>query len=383
MHNRIERRLAGHFCWKRRIAVVFCFALALSLSPTHLFGETASLNVSEYGKTPDGKAVRKFTIKNSKGLQLSVIEYGATITELLVPDKKGELTNVVLGSASLGDYLGGFPAASVIGRYANRISNAKFDLDGKTIQLTMNSGKNHIHGGKQNFAKVVWTGEVSKDASNSAVTFRYLSANGEEGFPGNLDVRVTYTLTDDNKVTIRYAATTDQPTVVNLTNHGYFNLAGAGGDVRDQVLQINSDKYTVADSSLIPTGEVASVAGTPLDFREPRRIGDRIDELVQTRGYDHNFILDPSAAGLRLIATATEPISGRVMECLTTEPGVQLYTANHFSGKPFPQHGAFCLETQHYPDSPNRPEFPTTVVRPGTEWETTTVFKFSTKSRPE
>ncbi len=380
MDNRDASGTAGvsNSHWLHTLALFFC--VTVILSPSLLSGAAPSIVVSPFGETPDGDRVRKFTIENSNGLQLSVIEYGATIVELLVPDAKGEFKNVVLGSNSLRDYLDGFPAASVIGRYANRIGKAQFELDGKTIQLTVNSGKNHIHGGKKNFAKVVWTGEVSKDSPNSAVTLHYHSADGEEGFPGNLDVTVTYALNDDNEVTIHYAATTDKPTVVNLTNHAYFNLAGDGGDIRDHVLQINSAQYTIPDSSLIPTGEIASVAGTPLDFRQPHRIGERIDELAETRGYDHNFVLDQTSVGLQLIARVMEPISGRVLECLTTEPGVQLYTANGFSGKPFPKHGAFCLETQHYPDSPNRPAFPTTVVRPGTAWESKTVFRFSTSA---
>ncbi len=362
--------------WLQIIALFFC--ITGFFTPSLLIGAAPSVVVTPFGETPDGEPVRKFTIENSSGSQLSVIEYGATIVELLMPDSEGELENIVLGSESLHDYFNGFPAASVIGRYANRIGKAQFELDGKTIQLTVNSGKNHIHGGKKNFAKVVWSGEVAKDSPKSAVTLNYVSVDGEEGFPGNLGVSVTYTLNDNNEFIIHYSATTDKPTVVNLTNHAYFNLAGPGGDIRDHELQINSVQYTIPDSSLIPTGEIESVVGTPLDFRKPHKIGERIDELEDTRGYDHNFVLDQTSVGLQLIARVRDPDSGRVMELLTTEPGVQLYTANGFSGKPFPKHGAFCLETQHYPDSPNRSEFPTTIVRPGTVWKSTTVFRFST-----
>ncbi len=364
--------------FSRTFAMCIVLVLVASFPLLSATSSNAStVEVSEFGVLPSGKVVKRYTMKNSKGVQLSVIEYGATIVEIMVPDSSGETANVVLGSDSLDDYIVGFPAASVVGRYANRIRNAEFVLDGETVHVTKNAGVNHIHGGDQNFSRVLWTGSITADSTYPSVTFRYHSADGEEGFPGNLDVAVTYGLKDDNGVHIHYAATTDQATVINLTNHAYFNLAGPGGDVLNHELQIHSNSYTVSDSNLIPTGKSASVVDTPLDFREPRRIGERIGELANsTNGYDHNFVLEPSIT-LRMIAKVTDPRSGRVLECLTTEPGVQLYTANHFNGNPFPKFGAFCLETQHFPDSPNRPEFPSTVLRPGQAWESTTEYRFT------
>ncbi len=335
----------------------------------------SSVTQAQFGQMPDGAAIQIFTLRNSHGMRVSVIEFGATITEISLPDSSGKTQNVVLGAETLEPYLTRFPAASVIGRYANRIRNAKFELDGATVHVTQNSGNNHIHGGKVNFAKVKWNAVV--EGRIPSVTFRYRSPAGEEGYPGNLDVTVNYSLDDSNQLKIHYSATTDEATVVNLTNHAYFNLAGPGGDVLDHELQINAQQTTLADAELIPTGATAAVAGTPLDFRKPVRIGERIGQLTETKGYDHNFVLDNPDSGLRLVARVREPKTGRVMECFTTEPGLQLYTANGFSGNPFPRHGGFCLETQHYPDSPNHPEFPSTIVRPGQTWESITNFRFS------
>lgn len=339
-----------------------------------------SITESAFGELPDGSKIRRFTVKNSHGLQLSVVEYGATMTELLVPDANGKLQNVILGADNLAAYLDRFPAASVIGRYANRIRDAKFELDGQTFQITRNSGDNHIHGGKVNFAKRKWDGAIDHDSATPSVTFRLL-ARMEPGFPGNLTVSVTYSLDEQNQLSIRYRASTDRTTVVNLTNHVYFNLAGPGGNVHNHELQINAQKVTLADEALIPTGAFAAVAETPLDFRQPHPIGERIHQLTSTKGYDHNYVLDNPNSGLRLIARVKEPLSGRTLECLTTEPGVQLYTANGFNGQPYPQHGGFCLETQHYPDSPNHPHFPTTTLRPGENWQSTTVFRFSASAK--
>jgi len=302
-----------------------------------------------------------------------------------VPDRKGQLDDVVLGSDKVSDYLSGRYSA-VIGRYANRIGNARFMLDGQEIRVTRNAGDNHIHGGRRGFAKVRWDSEIVQQSGQAAVQFSYLSKDGEEGFPGNLSCRVTYSLTPDNALKILYQATTDKPTVVNLTNHAYFNLAGAGsGKVYDHVLRINADFYTVSDQSLIPTGEVHLVKGTPLDFTAARPIGARIEQLQQPRGYDHNYVLNNWDNTLRPVAEVHDPKSGRVLTLLTTEPGVQLYTANHFrnvrgrQGKTYNQHGAFCLETQHFPDSPNKSHFPSTVLRPGQEFASSTVFHFSTR----
>ena len=363
-----------------------CCLLSLNSSFV-LLGAEPSVQKEHLGKLPNGEDVHQFTLRNRNGLQAKVIEYGATLTELLVPDRKGQMANVVLGSNSLEAYLKGFPAASVIGRYANRIQGAKFSLEGREYNITKNSGENHIHGGRNNFAKLKWVGlqpvkQVNglgeRIGDSAQVIMNYKSQDGEEGFPGNLDVTVVYSLSDRNELSIVYQATTDRPTVVNLTNHAYFNLAGPGTDVLRQELQLMSDTYTVVDKSLIPTGEIASVTGTPLDFRESHRIGERIEKLYDsTRGYDHNYIVRGEFGSLRMAAKVIDRDSGRVMECLTTEPGVQLYTANGFNGIPYPRHGGFCLETQHYPDSPNRPEFPTTIVRPGDRWNSETVYRFS------
>ena len=336
------------------------------------------VTASEIGKLSDGKVVQQFALQNSHGMKATIIEYGATITELLVPSRDGKIVNVVLGSNKLDDYVKGFPAASVIGRYANRIRGAKFTLDGRTYSVTKNSGENHIHGGRNNFAKAHWSGTAESNVNEAKVKLLYTSADGEEGFPGVLKVTVVYSLSNSGELTIDYSATTNKPTVVNLTNHAYFNLAGPGGDVLSHDLQVMAERYTVSDKSLIPTGEIAAVAGKPLDFLAPHKIGERIEQLYEAaRGYDHNYIVSGEPGKLRLAVRVSENSSGLSMECMTTEPGVQLYTANGFNGNPFPKHGGFCLETQHYPDSPNQPTFPTVVVRPDSPFRSTTVFRFS------
>jgi aldose 1-epimerase len=341
----------------------------------------------EFGKMADGAPVKLFKLRNTKGMVAKVMTYGAILTELQVPDRHGALTNVVLGADNLESYLKGFPAAAVIGRVANRIAKARFTLDGVEYQLAANSGQNHIHGGRKGFAQVLWQARPLPPGPHAAaVQFTYLSKDGEEGYPGNVTVTVTYTLTDDNELRLDYEATTDKATPVNLTNHGYFNLAGSG-QVLDHELWLAADRYTLADDQLIPTGEMAAVKGTPLDFTKPTPIGARIDQLdPKLNGYDHNFVLNNGGKSLRLAGRVREPKSGRVLELRTTQPGVQLYTANHLNGKQaglggvlYPRHGAFCLETQHYPDSINHPSFPTTVLRPGETFKSTTAFAFSAK----
>ncbi len=367
------------FCLLSLLAALSSFGenTAASAEPRSFLPE---VETTVFGKLPTGEEVRKFQLTNASGMQVSIIEYGATITELKAADREGVFSNVVLGSNSLEAYTSGFPAASIIGRYANRIRGATFTLDGQTYHVTKNSGENHIHGGRENFAKVRWNGTAMQKADEASVSLRYHSKHNEEGFPGELDVEVTYRLTNANELWIQYRATTDRPTVVNLTNHAYFNLGVANEDVLNHELQIMAETYTVSDKSLIPTGQIASVVGTPLDFLKPHRIGERIEQLYEAaRGYDHNYIVSGKAGELRLAARAYEPKSGRIMECLTTEPGVQLYTANGFNGNPFPKHGGFCLETQHYPDSPNRPDFPSTTVRADAPLSSTTIFKFSAK----
>lgn len=363
---------------------VFVIGFATHLPGIH--ADTPSAIETEFANLPSGETVRLFTLRNSQGMQVKIIEYGATITEISVPDRNGKFGNVVLGADALDVYLKGFPAASVIGRYANRIKEGRFTLDGKAVQLTKNSGENHIHGGAKHFGKRLWKGQKNTSSDDASVKLMITSNDGEEGFPGTLQASVTYTLTNHNSLKIQYNANTDQPTVLNLTNHAYFNLAGAGTSVLEHELQIEADQTTVVDTALIPTGELAAVDGTPLDFRTPRLIGERIGELYSAangkmRGYDHNFVLRGEIGTLRLVAKVVESHSGRVMECLTTEPGVQLFTANSFNGNPFPKHGGICLETQHFPDSPNHPEFPTVIVRPNTPWSSTTVYRFSTDTK--
>lgn len=358
-------------------STLFVITLIVSRFASVASAAVPTVEVASFGKLPTGEEVQVFTLKNRHGMQAKVIEYGATISELRVADANGKFDNVILGADSLEAFTKGFPAASVIGRFANRIRGATFKLDEQEIHVAKNMGDHHIHGGSRNFAKVVWEGKSKAEADRAVVTLSYTSRDGEEGFPGNLVTEVTYSITDKNELVIEYRASTDKVTVINLTNHAYFNLSGSG-DVLQHELQFWADKYTVSDTTLIPTGEIRDVASTALDFREMHRIGERIEQLYESaRGYDHNFIINGQTGELRKAARVRDPKSGRVLECLTTEPGVQLYTANGFKDNPYPKHGAFCLETQHYPDSPNHPEFPTTQLRPGEEFKSTTIFRFS------
>jgi aldose 1-epimerase len=335
----------------------------------------------------DGQAVGIYTLTNTNGLRARITEYGAILVSLEVPDRDGRLADVALGFDDLESYLRRNPLfGAVVGRYANRIAGARFVLDGVEHRITANAGENHIHGGRgKRFDKVVWAGYPYANESEAGVRLTHFSFDDEEGFPGNLDCSVTYALTNENALRITYTARTDKPTIVNLTNHSYFNLAGEGrGDVRGHEITIHAPWYTPAGEGLIPTGEVHSVTGTPLDFTSPHTIGERIDQLTETRGYDHNYVLDGSPGSLTLAARVREPETGRIMEVHTTEPGVQFYTANGMKnltgkgGKTYGQHAGFCLETQHFPDSPNKPHFPSTVLRPGQTYMTTTVFRFTT-----
>lgn len=325
-----------------------------------------------FGKLDDGTEIRQFILRNTHGMMAKIITYGAIISELQAPDRNGAFTNVVLGADTMDGYVGrnAVPAAAVIGRVANRIAGARFTIDGVEYKVAANAGTNHIHGGRKGFANVVWQAQalpVGED--HAAVRLTYLSKDGEEGYPGNLTVSVTYTLTDNNELRLDYAATTDKPTLVNLCNHAYFNLAG-GGDVLGHELWLNADYYTPTDASLIPTGEIAPVKGTPLDFTAPALIGARVNEIKPGRIYDHNFVINGGGKSLVLAARAHDSRSGRVMEVRTTEPGVQLYTGRQ---------GTLCLETQHFPDSINHPNFPSTILRPGERFESTTIFAFSVK----
>jgi len=329
---------------------------------------------SDFGKTPEGADVKLITLRNAKGMSAQIITYGAIIKELQAPDRDGKFTNVLLTTDTLQKYQRGFGgAAAVIGRVANRIAGAQFELDGATYKLAANNGKNTIHGGNKGFAQMVWTiADTASKKDEASVKLTYFSKDGEEGFPGNLTTSVTYTLTDKNEFRIDYEAETDKPTIVNLTNHAYWNLAG-GGSALDNILMIPAANYTPAGDDLIPTGELAPLKGTPMDFQTPTRIGERIDQLKpKINGYDHNFVLGDSKS-LKMAARLTEPKSGRIMEVRTTQPAVQLYTANHLN------HTAVCLETQHYPDSIHHKNFPSIVVKPGAPLKETTLFTFTAK----
>jgi len=342
---------------------------ALAIAPAERLEEKA------WGTTSDGKPVKLFTLRNATGMTVSFMEYGGVITEIQVPDRSGKKANVLLGGKSFDEYAKGFAgSAALIGRFGNRIANARFTLDGKEYKLAANNGKNHLHGGPKGFASQVWTGKALPPKNNeAAVELSYFSKDGEEGYPGNLQVKVTYTLNDQNEFSITYEAATDKATPVNLTNHAYFNLAGEG-DCLDHILWLAADNYTPVDDGLIPTGEVASVKGTPLDFTQPTRVGERFNQLPpKLNGYDHNFAINGGGGSIVLCARVTEPKTGRVMEVKTDQPGVQLYTANHI------QHRGLCLETQHFPDSVNKPQFASPIVRPGKPLKTVTVFAFSAK----
>lgn len=340
-----------------------------------------------------GEEVAIFTLSNPRGMQVRVMEYGATILSIHVPDRDGKLDDVVLGFDDPSDYLTS-PRyfGAVVGRYGNRIAQGRFTIDGQTFQLTRNNGPNHLHGGTRGFDKVIWRGDRFERGNESGVVLRYTSAAGEESYPGRLDASVTYTVTSDNELIVDYLATTDAPTHVNLTQHSFFNLAGAGArDVLDHELMLKASRYTPVDSTSIPTGELAAVAGTPLDFKSPTRIGARITadhpQIRLGNGYNHNWVLDRTGAGLMLAARVAEPTTGRTLDVLTTEPGIQFFTGNSLDGsaigkggRAYHKHYGFCLETQHFPDSPNQPHFPSTLLRPGQTYRTRTIFRFGVQS---
>jgi aldose 1-epimerase len=346
-----------------------------------------------YGQTPDGRAVDLYVLTNANGMEASITPYGGIVTTLTAPDRKGQFGDVVLGFDKLDGYLAGHPFfGCVVGRYGNRIARGEFTLDGKKHTLARNNGDNHLHGGRKGFDKAVWAVEEAKGTkAGPSLKLSHVSPDGDEGYPGTLKITVTYTLTNQNELRIDYHATTDKPTHVNLTNHSYFNLAGPGtGDILGHEVQINADHFTPVDAGLIPTGEIRKVAGTPLDFRQPVAVGKRVnaddEQLRFGKGYDHNFVLNKKGNELSLAARVTEPTTGRVLEVFTTEPGVQFYCGNFLDGKEVGKGGkaykhryGFCLETQHFPDTPNQSKFPTTVLKPGEEYKTTTVYKFSAK----
>ncbi|WP_254510359.1 aldose epimerase family protein [Anatilimnocola floriformis] len=341
---------------------------------------------SEYGKTADGQIVNQYVLTNKNGLRVKLITWGATLTSVETPDKNGKLANITLGFDKLAGYTQRHPYfGSTVGRYGNRIAKGKFTLDGKAHTLAVNNGPNHLHGGLAGFDMVNWSAKEVAVENGQAVEFSRDSKDGEEGYPGNLKTTVTFTLTDANELKFDYKATTDKATVINMTNHTYWNLAGGGsGDILKHQLMLNADRWIPTDDTSIPTGELAPVKGTAMDFTTMHAIGDQIAELKKaphtTKGYDHCYVLRGQSGKLELAAKVKEPSSGRTMEVYTTEPGIQLYCGNFLDGSPagnnHKQHEAFCLETQHYPDSPNQPSFPSTVLKPGETYKSQTVHKF-------
>jgi len=382
----------------QKIRLTLCAAMCclspLLFCPFAAQAATEGITQEPFGTLPSGQTVSLFTLTNRQGMVIKITNYGGTVTSILVPDRHGKFGDVVLGFNSLDGYLnvkGGPYFGALIGRYANRIARGKFTLDGKQYTLAINNPPNCLHGGKIGFDKKLWAATPIHTSKGVGLSLRLFSPDGEEGFPGNLAVHVVYTLTDDNGLKIDYTAVTDKDTVVNLTNHSYFNLNGEGsGDVLGQKLMIAADRFTPIDKTSIPLGPQRAVAGTPFDFRRSHAIGKGINlpnqQLKNGNGYDHNFVLNHPKDTLGLAARAYSPKTGRVLTVYTTQPGVQLYTGNFLDGanigkggKPYNKHGAFCLETQHFPDSPNHPKYPTTELKPGQVFRETTIDRFSVK----
>ena len=374
----------------RMINFVRCLAVALAGTVVLGASVTKTTTSSKFQGTP----VDEVTLKNSHGVELHAISYGGIITSLKVPDRAGKPGDIVLGFDQPESYWADPPPpffGAIVGRYGNRIGKGKFTLDGKPYSLATNNGVNHLHGGNKGFDKVLWAIATKDAPEGSQAIFSRTSKDGEEGYPGNLQVRVTYTLTEKNELIVDYHATTDKATPVNLTQHSYFNLAGEGtGDILGHQLTIDADRYTPVDDTLIPTGELAPVQGTPFDFRQPTAIGARIDQdnpqLKNGKGYDHNWVLTRKGTGLQHAARLTDPKSGRTMDVATTEPGLQFYSGNFLdgtikgkAGHVYAHRSGLCLETQHFPDSPNKPNFPSTILQPGKAYESRTVFTFSVK----
>ncbi len=363
-------------------SLIFCLSCAEGTS-------SSGVKKEEFGKTPDGEPVNLYTIKNSNGIELKVSEFGATLVSLKVPDKAGNFADIILGFDNLEGYINDAAYLGVTaGRYANRIAKGKFTLDGKEYTLATNDGENHLHGGIKGFGKQVWKGEELKSNEGTGVEFTYLSKDGEEGYPGNLENTVKYILNDNNELKIVLKSKTDKATPVNLTNHAYFNLKGEGnGTILGHKLELNAKEYTPVDNGLIPTGEIKSTEGTPLDFPELEAIGSRIDKVDKkfSGGYDHNFIITKSDEPLSIVCKVVEPESGRAMEIYATMPGAQFYSGNFLDGfkgkggKAYNQHYGFCIEPQYYPDSPNKPNFPSCILNPGEERTETILYKFYTE----
>lgn len=386
--NTVQMRRAGMLVLAAALAG--CATCPMQADKPSASGGLA-VRVEPYGVTPDGREVSLYTLTNAHGMEVKITNYGAIVQSLKTPDRNGALADVVLGFDTLDGYLGKHPYfGAIVGRYGNRIAKGKFALDGQEYTLAVNNGPNALHGGLKGFDKQVWTATAFEDDDAAGLKLHLVSPDGDEGYPGELTVTVTYMLTNENALEIHYEATTDAPTVLNLTNHSYFNLDGAGnGDILDHSVTINADRFTPVDETLIPTGELRPVEGTPFDFRTAKPLGQDIgadeEQIKFGGGYDHNFVLNKTAAGaMTLAARVHAPESGRVMEVHTTEPGLQFYSGNFLDGTDVGKGGVayahrfgFCMETQHFPDSPNQPAFPSTVLRPGENYDTTTVYKFS------
>lgn len=378
----------------RGLLALFVLGAASAMAATK-----ATVTVSAFGETKDGETVHLYTLKNRNGLSADIMTYGGTVVRLITPDRNGQMGDITLGFDNVTDYEEKSPYfGCIVGRYGNRIADGKFSLDGADYTLAVNNKNDtvnaHLHGGDKGFDKVVWKAKPVINGHDAGVTFWHTSPDGDEGYPGNLKMKVTYFLTDNNELSIHYHATTDKATPVNLTNHAYFNLAGEGvGDINGHYLMLNADHYTPVDAGLIPTGEIAPVAGTPFDFTTPRAIGERNtadhEQIAFGGGYDHNWVLNKGDGGLTLAGEVYEASTGRVMTIMTEEPGIQFYGGNFLevdgvvrvgkSGVAYQHRTGFCLETQHYPDSPNQPNFPSTILRPGETYETTTIYRFSAR----
>ena len=378
---RVHRKLSG------------LLSAVLLLSLTAVIAQAQStVTKRSFGKTSAGENVDLYLLRNANGVETTITNYGGIVVSLKVPDRAKKFDDVVLGFSDLEPYTKQGPYfGALIGRYGNRIARGRFKLNGVEYKLAVNNGENHLHGGIKGFDKVVWTGREMNTKAGPAVVLTYLSKDGEEGYPGNLRVRVVYTLTNKDELKIDYSATTDKDTVINLTHHSYFNLRGEGnGDILEHLVKINADRFVPIDAGSIPLGELSKVAGTPFDFLKSTAIGARInddnEQLKNGSGYDHTFVINGRPGTLRLAATAYEPSTGRTMEVWTTEPGMQFYTGNFLdgltgkSGKPYPRRSGFCFETQHYPDSPNQPSFPTTTLRRGRTYTSTTIYRFNARS---
>ena len=379
-----------NYCYRWLAAAPLVLGLASFLGCATPKEAMNQINRQPFGQTPDGQQVELYTLRNSKGAEAKISTYGGIVTSLKVPDRNGKFTDVVLGYGNLAGYLKESPYfGALIGRYGNRIANGKFELNGVVYTLATNNGPNALHGGLKGFDKVVWEPKVLATPEGPGLELRYVSKDGEEGYPGNLSVVAVYTLTEDNALKLQYTATTDKDTVVNLTQHSYFNLKGEG-DILNHEVMIRADKFTPVDSTLIPTGELKPVEGTPFDFRKPTPIGARIDEsdeqLKFGGGYDHNWVINKPPGELGLMARVHEPSTGRVLEVLSTEPGLQFYTGNFLDGTltgkygwVYQQRSAFCMEPQHFPDSPNQPNFPSVVLKPGETYKNTIIYRFSVR----